>query len=173
MFISFLFELLRDYFIYKQSYNYCDMHILRKYTEAKDTITNSNFKLGTGKSIFKKELSKDLTLMNENITYEGIKRVYKSITEFYPIKYINYNSDNKLLLNIPKNWNNNVYQGFINKLENNKYETISLNKSNEPECLIDLKCSINSRNIINYQDLIIKIMKFNNFINTKINKMKE
>jgi len=173
MFISFLFELLRDYFIFKQSYHYCDMHILRKYTEAKDIITNSNIKLGTGKSIFKKELSKDLTLMNENITYDGIERVYKSITEFYPIKYINYNSDNKLLINIPKKFNNKVYQDFINKLENNKYETISLDKSNEPKCLIDLKCSINSRNVINYEDLIIKIIKFNNFTKTKINKMKE
>jgi hypothetical protein len=173
MFISFLFELLRDYLIYKQSYKYCDMHILRKYTEAKDNITNSNFKLGTGKSIFKKELSNDLILMNENITDEGIERVYKAITPFDTIKYINYNSDNKLLLNIPIKFNNKVYKDFINNLENNKYETISLDKSNEPECLIDLKCSINSRNIINYQDLMIKIMKFNEFTNNKINKMKQ
>jgi hypothetical protein len=172
MFISFLFELVRDYFLYKQSYNYCDMHILRKYTEAKDTITNSNLKLGTGKSIFKNELWNDLILMNENINSEDLEKIYNSISEFYRKKYINYNSENKLLLNIPKNFNNKIYQNFINKLENNKYETISLNKSNEPECLIDLKCSINSRNIIDYQDLIIKIIKFNKFIETKINKLK-
>lgn len=97
MFISFLFELIRDYLIYKQSYTYCDMHILRKYTEAKDNITNTNIKFGTGKSIFKKELSNDLTLMNENLTDENIERIYNSITEFYGIKYINYNSDNNLL----------------------------------------------------------------------------
>jgi hypothetical protein len=171
MFISFLFELIRDYFIYKQSYNYCDMHILRKYTEAKDNITNYNFKLGTGKSIYKKELYNDLVLINENITSEGIKNIEKSITEFYSIKYINYNSEKKLL-NIPTNFNNKNYQEFINKIEDNKYETISLDKSNQPECLIDLKCFINSRNVINYQDLIIKIMKFNDFISNKINSMK-
>jgi hypothetical protein len=172
MFISFLFELIRDYFIYKQSYNYCDMHILRKYTEAKDTIRNNNFKLGTGKSIYKKELSNDLILMNENISYKSIERVYKSITEFYATRFINYNSDNKLLINIPNKFNNKVYQEFLNKLENNKYETISLDNSNQPECLIDLKCSINSRTVINYQDLMIKIMKFNEFTNDKINNMK-
>jgi hypothetical protein len=166
MFISFLFELLRDYFIYKQSYDYCDMNILRKYTEARDTITNNNIKLGTGKSIFKKELSKDL--MSENINYDGIERVYKSLSEFYAKKYVNYDRNNKLLLNIPKIFNNNIYKDFINKLEDNKYETISLDKSNDPECLIDLKCFINSRNVINYQDLIIKTMKFNNYINKKL-----
>lgn len=172
MFISFLFELLRDYLIYKQSYTYCDMHILRKYTEAKNNITNTNIKFGTGKSILKKELSNDLTLMNENLSDENIESIFKAITEFYGIKYICYNSDNNLLLNVPKNFNNKVYQDFINKLEKDKYEIISLNKSNEPECLIDLKCFINSRNIINYEDLTIKIIKFNKFINTKINKMK-
>lgn len=44
MLLSFLFELLRDYFIYQQSYHYCDMNILRKYTEAKDNITNNTIK---------------------------------------------------------------------------------------------------------------------------------
>jgi hypothetical protein len=171
MFISFLFELIRDYLIYKQSYVYCDMHILRKYTEAKDNITNSNIKLGTGKSIYKKELSNDLILINNNTNYEEIERLYKSITEFYAKKFINYNPENKLIINIPNKFNNKLYQDFINKLENNKYETISLDNSSQPECLIDLKCSINSRTVINYQDLILKIVKFNEFIRNKINKM--
>jgi hypothetical protein len=171
MFISFLFELLRDYFIYKQSYDYCDMNILRKYTEAKDDSTNNVIKLGTGKSIFKKELYNDLFLMNNNLTSEGLERVFKSITEFYSITYINYNSNNNLLINVPTNFNNNKNQDFLNKMSNKKYELISLNKENKPECLNDLKCAINSRNVINYQDLMIKVIKFNEFIDRKLNKI--
>jgi len=96
MFISFLFELLRDYFIYQQSYHYCDMYILRKYTEAKDDNINNPVKLGTGKSIFKNELFQDLLLMNENITSDGLERVCKSITEFYSKIYIEYNNENNI-----------------------------------------------------------------------------
>jgi hypothetical protein len=173
MFISFLFELLRDYFIYQQSYHYCDMHILRKYTEAKDNNINNPVKLGTGKSIFKNELFQDLLLMNENITSDGLERVCKSITEFYSKIYIEYNNENKFLLNIPRNFNNKNYQTILDKISYNKYEIITLNKSNQPECLNDLKCYINSRNIINYQDLLIKILKFDEFTNKNLNKMTE
>ena len=168
MFISFLFELLRDYFIYKQSYDYCDMNILRKYTEAKDETTNNTVKLGTGKSILKIELYNDLFLMDNNLTSKGLESIFKSITEFYSSSYINYNSNNKLLINVPNNFNNNKNQDFLNKMSNNIYELITLNKDNSPECLNDLKCAINSRNVINYTDLTIKVTKFNDFINRKL-----
>jgi hypothetical protein len=99
--------------IYKNIINYNSNNINSNLSIPNNS--NNTLKLGTGKNIFKKELYNDLFLMNKNLT----------------------NEKNKLLINVPKNFNNNNYQDLINKMSNNKYKIITLNKDNNPECLRD------------------------------------
>ena len=170
MFNMFIFELLRDYFLFKQSYIICDMKFLRKHTEGKN-IDNKYLKLGTGKFINKRELIQDFSLHFTGCQEDfekSIKCLIFGLTEFYATRFINYNDNNNLLINIPKNFNNSLFNSILNKLD---YDIVTLDKSNEPQCIKDLKTYINSRNVLNYKDLSSKIMKWNNIIDKKLNKL--
>jgi hypothetical protein len=172
MFNMFIFELIRDYFLYKQSYIICDMKFLRKYTEAKYIVENKLLKLGTGQSIYKNEVINDFSAnyTNSKENFDKFIKIFISgLTEFYPTRFINFNNL-KLEINVPKNFNNKTFNNILNKLD---YDIINLDRNNEPQCIKELKTYINSRNILNYSDLSYKIMKWNNIVNKKLNKLDE
>lgn len=179
---AFLLELMRDYFLSNNSFLDCDMNIIRHITKP---IQKANIK---EKHLMMKDLHLgcgDIDELKYNNYFknldldkkEELKKYYKYYVNY---KYIDYRRNQiflkpfneykfKLKLNVPANFNNSYYSKLLNNNAFN-FELVTLSKNELPLCLIELKNFINSRKILDYNDLKIKINQFNLRTEYKLNK---
>lgn len=170
---SFILELIRDYLIFNTSFDYCNMKTLRHITKPIRTasINDKDFilkdvHLGCG---YIDEFKYNQYFRNFDITRkEELKEFF---TYYMSTKFIDYkqnqldksphiNHNFKLKLNVPKNFNKSYYADLLSKNQFN-LELVTLNKNELPVCLIGLKNIINSRTILDYNDLNLKVNIFN------------
>lgn len=97
----------------------------------------------------------------------NVEEIVKLVSERKSYKFIDYhfnhlynqNKNNPFKLNVPSNFNTKIIKGLISNLYN--LEVVSIPKNELPKCLIDLKTIINSRTVLDIEDLDLKINSFN------------
>lgn len=177
-FNMFLIELLRDYLIFHRSFKDCSMAKLRYYTLPIFKYSNipseyldgfiPNLNVGCGE-VNLEVLHHDCkhTMKEENFIEmrDEIDDYFKRI---YPPKFIDYQFYPRRLqtkiefpylnINLPKNFNTNYNKILLEKFT---YSPLTLDKKDLPNSILDLKTFINSRTVVDEDDLIQKIKIFN------------
>jgi len=159
----FMFELFRDYLQYETSYFNGNMANLRAWTLPlefreninKETNEIEKFPLGTGNIEL---LIKPLAARNQEVEYFDAKR------------YRETNNQIIRVINVPKVFANKYLSDMLleYKLKLNPVITKEC-----PQCIIDLRRSINIRDINNSADLRRKIKIFNYNISKKLEKLEK
>lgn len=137
-FTVFIFELMRDYLIFKSSYSIPNMRDLRVQLDPILPKTDKNkIPLGTKTS---------------QTTFLGLE-------SFEAKRFIELDKDTPYKILIPKNFNSRVLSEDL-LIHNYKIETIE-SKKVLPKSILDLKSNINARLISDWFDLDNKIKTFN------------
>lgn len=170
-FNMFLIELLRDYLIFFRSFGTSDMKILRNFTHPLYSDEHQldglkDLKLGCGE-MKNKAIQQEFINRKVEAKDEVLNKVYDLLSVIKNNKFIDYDIlmkryENRIkseyLINVPKNFNTKYNDEL---LKNFNYKTVSIEKENLPQCILDLKSFINSSTVINEVDLSNKINIFN------------
>lgn len=169
-FTSFFLELMRDYLIFNQSFDLCNMYLLREVTLPLYNIYDENnrtnfrqFHLGCGK--IDEEIFDIFTKAYDHDKKEKLRSMLSYYNSF---KFIDYSKNQvilgkqnfKLKLNVPQNFNTTYFQNLLKYYQFN-LELVTLHKSELPDSIRELRSFINSRTVIDLNDLDNKIRRFN------------
>ena len=170
----FTIELVRDYFLTFNSFHITDMQVINYYT---NPVLDGPYNIGRGyineeylNRVVQNHLDKDHHMSRELL----IKYYKKLFGIFSATKFREYNkyyykdaykNNNKLLINIPVNFNwkktNYIFNG-------RGLECINIPLKKQPQSIKDLKAYINTNTVTSRADLINKIISFNYISHCKL-----
>jgi hypothetical protein len=169
----FVWELLRDYFVtlfsdehMKVSYKNPNMDLIRKITHPlrRKILEDPELTFSTG--------SGDMSHPEKVIINSDIKYKLKDFTPFDVPNFLNVNHDLPFTLYVPRIFKNTYAN---NKLKESQFlfniNIKTLLKKDYPLCLLDLKSTLNFKNIENIHDVSRRIKNFNHFSLQHLNRI--
>jgi hypothetical protein len=163
----FIWELFRDYifnlingdrFI---SFRNPDMNIIRKLSRPIIKLDNDNLELTLGSGYIPPKIVK---FIKEDKQYQ-----IKDIISFQPPMYLRINPILPYTLFVPETFIKANVTNLIKK--ENRLNIKSLNKKDYPMCLLDLKATLNWKNIENVRDLSQKIKLYNFTVSKRLKQI--